>query len=180
MADAPAPMSTPPSTVLDLPRPSQLWKRLSAERKLHAAEGFWADDHANAEQGEAIGAIAQRLKFRIKSVLALPRAKKAKYLLALPALPEIIAARLLVAYHLGQQRPMMAAFLDGVGIAHEGGLIADEDVQAPEPGRLASAAKTLAVTYPADDVAVYLTTLVWQDPDTWRPLADVPEIRLPD
>jgi hypothetical protein len=57
----------------DLPRPSLLWKRLSTERKLQAAESFWRDEHAAAEQAEAVMLIAQRIKFRAKSVLA-PRA----------------------------------------------------------------------------------------------------------
>ena len=98
MADAP-----------DIPRPSQLWKQLSTERRLGAAEAFWKDDSASMEQTEAVLAIANRIKFRVTSVLKMPREKKAKQLLSLPAVSEIVAARLLVTYHLDQQRPMMAA-----------------------------------------------------------------------
>ena len=62
---------------------------------------------------------------------------------------------------------MMGAFLDALGIAHEEGLINDEDVEAPSEEKLAAAAKAVAAAYPADDVALYLSTLTWQDPDTW-------------
>ena len=34
-----------------------------------------------------------------------------------------MAGRALILYHLAEQRPMMGAFLDALGIAHENGLI---------------------------------------------------------
>ena len=166
MADAP-----------DLPRPSQLWKQLSAERRASAAEAFWKDDSASMEQTEAVLAIANRIKFRVTSVLKMPREKKARQLIGLPAVSEIVAARLLVTYHLDQQRPMMAAFLDALGVQHENGLIADEALAAPAAETLQAAAKTLAASYPAEDVALYLSTLIWQDPETWGGLTELPETR---
>ena len=160
-----------------IPRPSQLWKQLPPDRKLQAAEAFWGDSNASVEHAEAIVAIAQRIKFRPKSVISLPVEKKAKHLVAIGGVSELVAARLLVAYHLVHQRPMMAAFLDALGIAHEEGLISDEDMPAPPAERLEQAAKTLGAAYPADDVALYLSTLMWQDPDTWGGLEKVPESR---
>ena len=162
--------------VPDIPKPSQLWKRLSPERKLIAAEAFWQDENAAAEQAEAIVLIAQRIKFRTRSVQALPREKKARHLVSLGAVSEIVAARLLVAYHLRHQRPMMAAFLDSLGIAHDEGLIADEDLQAPPAERVREAARSIGAAYPAEDVALYLSTLIWQDPETWGGLTDAPEL----
>lgn len=158
-------------------RPSQLWKRLSADRKLMAAEAFWRDENAAIEQAEALAAIAQRIKFRLKSVYAMPVEKKARQLLSLPALSEAVAARLLVSYHLAHQRAMMGSFLDALGIAHEEGLIAEEDVTAPPADRLAAAARTLAASYPAEDVSLYFSTLLWQDTETWGGLADLPQVR---
>ncbi len=108
----------------------------------------------------------------------MPVEKKARHLVALPGVSELVAARLLVDYHLDQQRPMMGSFLDALGVTHEDGLIADDEVQAPEAEQLQAAAKTLAASYPAEDVALYLTTLMWQDPETWGALAQAPESRL--
>ena len=99
-----------------IPRPSQLWKQLSADRKLEAAAAFWRDDNAAMEQAEAVASIAHRIKFRAQSVLKLPAEKKAGYLASQPGVSELLAARLLVAYHLDKQRPMMASFLS----AHQG------------------------------------------------------------
>src|SRR5918993_2568618 len=166
MADAP-----------DIPRPSQLWKQLTPERKQQAAEAFWSDENATLEQAEAVATIAQRIKFRAKSVIALPREKKARHLIGLGSVSELVAARLLVAYHLTHQRAMMASFLDALGIKHDAGLIDEEQVAPPPPERLQEAAAAIAGQYPAEDVALYLSTLVWQDPETWGPLAEVPQTR---
>ena len=95
----------------------------------------------------------------------MPVEKKARHLLALPALSEMLAIRMLVSYHLQHHTPMMGTFLDALGITHENGLIADEDLTAPPPERLAEAARTLAGAFPSEDTAVYLSTLVWQDPE---------------
>jgi hypothetical protein len=158
-------------------RPSQLWKRLSADRRRQAADAFWRDENATLEQAEALGAIAQRIRFRLKSVYAMPPDKKAQQLLALPAVSDAVAARLLVAYHLEHQRPMMARFLDALGIAHEDGLIAEESLTAPAPDRLRAAAQNVAASCPLEDVALYFSTLLWQDPDTWGGLAELPQLR---
>jgi len=161
----------------DIPRPSQLWKQLNADKKRQAADAFWHDEHAANEQAEAVNLIAQRIKFRLKSVIAMPVEKKTQYLLSMPAVSEMLAARMLVAYHLQHQRAMMGAFLDALGIRHEEGIIAEEEVAPPAPDALKQAAKAIASSYPPEDVSLYLSTLVWQDPDTWGPLADAPETK---
>ena len=161
----------------DIPRPSQLWKQLNADKKRQAADAFWHDEHAANEQAEAVNLIAQRIKFRLKSVIALPVEKKTQYLLSVPAVSEMIAARMLVAYHLRHQRAMMGAFLDALGIKHEEGIIAEEEVAPPTADALTQAARTIASSYPAEDVSLYLSTLVWQDHDTWGALADLPETK---
>jgi hypothetical protein len=149
---------------------------LSPERKLLAADAFWQDENAAAEQAEAVVMIAQRIKFRTRSVQTLPRDKKARHLVNLGAVSEMVAARLLVAYHLYHQRGMMAAFLDALGIAHEEGLIADEEIQPPSAERLRDAARAIGASHPTEDVTLYLSTLMWQDPETWAGLAELPEL----
>src|SRR5918993_1146122 len=109
-------------------RPSRLWKRMPADRRALAAELFWADEQSTEQQIEAVTAIATHMKFRTKSVVSLPVEKKARYLATLPNISDSIAARALVSFHLDRQRPMMGAFLDALGIAHEDGLISEETV----------------------------------------------------
>jgi hypothetical protein len=156
-------------------RPSRIWKRLPVDRRTLAAELFWNDEQSAEQQVEACASIATHMKFRAKTVLALPVEKKVQYLLRLPTITDAVAARALVNYHLAEQRPMMSAFLDALGITHEDGLIADETIEKPEVERLRAAAAGIAETYPADDVSLYFSTLVSQDPDTWGGLADLPQ-----
>ena len=156
-------------------RPSRLWKRMPVEQRLTAAELFWDDDQSTEQQLEAVAAIASHMKFRTKSVLGLAPERRARYLATLPTLSDTIAARALVNYHLGRQRPMMIAFLDSIGIAHEDGLITQEDLSKPDTDKLKAAASEVASKFPPADVALYLSTLVSQDPDTWGELAEVPQ-----
>jgi hypothetical protein len=160
-----------PDTLLDRYRPAKIWKTMPSERRLEAARAFWSDEESGEQQAEALMAIATHLKFRPKSAAALPLERLTRYLATLPTVPEGVAARLLVAWHLDRQRPMMAEFLDALGIAHTDGLIT-EDVKPIAPERLTEAAKTLASTHPAEDVRLYFSALISQDPETWGGLAE--------
>ena len=158
--------------------PSRIWRRLPLERRLDAARAFWEseDDASRAEQLEAVVALSRHMKFRPQSMQSMPLDKRAKYLAQLPAITDSIAARALVAYHLAHQRPMMGAFLNALGIAHEDGLITAESVEPPARAALAQAAANLTREYPAQDVALYLNTLFAQDPQTWGALSGLPQL----
>lgn len=156
-------------------RPSRIWKRMTSDRRGDAAQLFWSDEQSSEQQVEACALIATHMKFRAKSVLGLPIDKKVTYLVRLPNISDAVAARALVNYHLERQRPMMAAFLDALGVAHENGLISDETVVKPESEKLRAAATQLASQYPADEVSLYFSTLVSQDPETWGELAELPQ-----
>ena len=156
-------------------RPSKIWKRLSPEHRTAAAELFWGDEQSPEQQVEACATIATQMKFRAKSVLSLPVEKKTRYLVTLPSVSDAVAARALVNYHLGRQRPMMAEFLDALGVAHEEGLIKDETVVKPESEKLRQAAEQLVAKYPEGDVGLYFSTLVSQDPEIWGELAELPQ-----
>jgi hypothetical protein len=156
-------------------RPSRIWRRLPAERREAAAEIFWSDEQSAEQQVEACAQIATHMKFRAKTVLGLPKDRKAKYLVRLPNVSDTVAARALVSYHLERQRPMMGAFLDALGVAHEDGLIKEDTLAKPESDKLRAAAAAVADGYPAEDVALYFSTLVSQDPETWGELAELPQ-----
>lgn len=166
----------PMATSSEEVRPARLWRQMPMEVRTSAAEAFWRDEQAAIEHAEAVALIARQIKFRPKSVLALPVEKKAKQLAGLPQVSDLLAARLLVSYHLEHQRPMMGAFLDALGIAHEDGLIKDESPKAPEPEVLDKAVGVLVAAYPRAEVARYFWTLLWQDPETWGGLEGRPEL----
>ena len=144
---------------------------MTAGQKLAAGKAFWSDEQATDDQVQAVMLIAQVKKFRPKSVIALDLDRKTKHLASIVNLPDGLAARVLILYHLAEQRPMMGAFLDALGIAHEDGLIQEEHVQ-PDMARLPAATEAIRAAYPPEDVSLYLQTLVCQDPQTWGALGD--------
>ena len=152
--------------------PARLWKKMTPDQRLHAARAFWQEEQAGDEQVQAMMLIAQRKKFRTKTVLALDVDRKASHLASLPSMPDALAGRMLIVYHLAEQRPMMAAFLDALDIKHENGLI-DDETPKPDAEKIGSAVSAIKAAYPAEQVSLYLSTLLCQDPETWGGLAEL-------
>lgn len=157
-------------------RPSRLWKSLPPEKRLAAATAFWADDDEASEvaQLEALVTLARRLNFRTKSIRAMADDRRAKHLAQTNDVSEAVASRLLVAYHFAAERPLMSAFLDGAGIAHDNGLITEETVTPPTEDKIRTAIAAVRGSFPEEAVALYMKTLVALDGDTWAAL--VPEL----
>jgi hypothetical protein len=153
--------------------PALIWREMPHEQRLAAALAFWADNDSVPQQMEAIQAIARQLHFRPQSVLRLPQEKLARHLASQSRASESLAGRLLVVYHLSRQRPMLEAFLNQLGIAHEQGLISDAGPHAPDPAALGAAAEALKTQFPVEDVRLYFRTLAAQDPETWGALAEI-------
>src|SRR4029079_530687 len=109
--------------------PARLWRQMTPDQKLRAARAFWHDEEAESDQVQAALLIAQQKKFRTKTIVGLDEERKARHLASLMTLPDTIAARALITYHLAEQRPMMGAFLDALGVEHENGLIKADDVK---------------------------------------------------
>jgi hypothetical protein len=151
--------------------PSRLWKRMTPDQRQRAARAFWEDPEATDDQIQAALLIAQQKKFRPKTVVGLDLDRKARHLASLAALPDAIAARALIVYHLAEHRAMMGAFLDALGVAHENGLIKEEEFK-PDPAKIVPAVAAITERFPQDDVQLYLNTLVCQDPETWSALRD--------
>jgi len=152
---------------------------MTAEQRLAAAGALWADADSLHQQAEAVEVIARQLHFRPQSVLKLAPEKRARHLAAVRLVSESLASRALVVYHLATKRPMLEAFLDTLGIAHESGLIAEGAKDAPEEARLRAAAAALLATFPPGDVRIYLLTLAAQDPATWGPLGPIVDELIP-
>jgi len=151
-------------------RPTALWKSMTDGQRQAAATAFWADDESLAEQTEVMLLLSRKLNFRYKSVETMSPERKVAHLLKFAGISEGVAGRLLVTYHLATQRKMMGDFLDQIGIAHEDGLIAADDVPKPDPAKVEAAAKAIVAAYPAEDVRLYFATLTMQDPETWGQL----------
>ena len=143
---------------------------MAPEKRVQAAAAFWRDSDSpdiRAQHLEAAATLARRLKFRPQSIQRLPIERRARQLAQLPDVSESVATRALIAYHFAAQRPLMGAFLDALGIAHEEGLITADEVRAPEVDAIGAAVARVKAAFPADDVDLYLRTLAALDGDTW-------------
>ena len=142
-----------------------------ADQRLPAARAFWLDEQATDDQIQAVLLIAQQKKFRPKSVLALDDERKARHLASLASLPDALAARALIVYHLAEQRD------DDGRVSRRARHRARER---PHPGRRrrsptpakigAGGRRDRRRSFRADDVSLYLDTLLCQDPETWGAL----------
>src|SRR5207244_11926589 len=86
--------------------------RMTAERRLRARKERRRDPDAACEQTQAALQIAKQRNIRTKTVAGLDADRKARHLAAVSELSEALAARVLLVYHMAEQRPMMGTFLD--------------------------------------------------------------------
>jgi hypothetical protein len=156
------------------PDTPQIWKQLG-DRRLVAAEAFYADDALKEFHRAADGYIARTKNFRPPFVKRLPVAKRASYLATLPIPPDLMG-QLIISYHFAHQRPLMASFLNALGIPNDNGLISEDIDSAPPAGdKLIEAVNSVKSNYPLDDVYIYLATIHAQNPTAWRGLEPVLE-----
>ena len=146
--------------------PARLWISLPQETRLLAARSYdWKKPESRME---AEIAICRAMKFRDAFVRKLPLEKRIGYLASGIRPDDSLATSLLLALHLEHRRPLLGAFLDALGIKHDNGLITEEnEIAAPDGPALAAAARTLYERFPADDVTLYLKSLLTIDPETW-------------
>ena len=147
----------------------RLWKALTPEERTAAISSSLSDDENGWVKTTTRGAVAGALKFRPQTVATWPRQKLIAEAARLPLDDVQLLSAYLVDLHLGGRRPMMAAFLDSVGVPHENGRI-DTEASGPievSPEKLTVAADALARQFPPDEVAIYFLTLLLQDAETW-------------
>ena len=148
------------------PDTAQIWKEMGDRRSI-AAEAFYADSSIKEFHRAADGFIARSKNFRPPFVKRLPVAKRAFYLSILTIPPDLMG-QLIISYHFAHQRPLMAAFLNALGIPNENGLIAeDADPTPPTSEQLAQAVESLKPAFPKEDISIYLATIHAQNPQAW-------------
>lgn len=147
----------------------KLWKALTPDERTAAITAAMADDQNGWVKTTTRMAVAGAIKFRPQTVATWPRQKLITEAVRVPIDDVQLLSAFLVDLHLGTRRPMMAAFLDDVGVKHDDGRI-DTEASGPitvSPERLNAAADALATRFPIDEVVTYFLTLLLQDPETW-------------
>ena len=151
----------------------RLWKTLTADERAQAISACLADDEDGWVKNSTRLAVAGALKFRPQTVASWPRPKLISEAARLPLDDAQLLSAYIVDLHLGHRRPMMAAFLDTLGIKNDAGRIDSETTEVPEQdaARVAAAADDLTAKYPRDEVVTYFLTLLLQDAAIWRGVA---------
>ena len=151
---------------------------MGEELRLKSASSFYADNTLKEFHRAADMFIARNKNFRPAFVKRLTLEKRAFYLATL-GIPSDLIGQLLVSYHFTHQRPLMAAFLNALGIANDNGVINDStEVSAPAQEAVGRAVEEIKGTFPSQDLYVYLATLHAQNPETWGGLETVlPELQ---
>ena len=168
-------MTLDPAASLE-PTSTRLWKRLSPAERRTAAEAFFAESSQEV-LGAALGAIVKARHLRPQAARALSPEEQARILSGVLDPGESVASALLVAIHLAARRPLLVAFLDGVGLPHENGILKEEaDAAGPlDEEKARAAVLALRSEFPLEEVRTYLNTLFLQDPDRWQVLEKSPQ-----
>lgn len=151
---------------------ARLWKHLGTEERLAAASAFYAEPSPEVV-GLALGVLVKARHLRPQAARALAPEAQARILATVLDPGEALAASLLVALHLAERRPLLAAFLDALGLPHESGVLKDEGDATPVAEAALRKALTALSSFPPPQIDTYLNTLWLQDPERW---ADLPKV----
>lgn len=148
----------------------QIWKQMDQGRRRQAAEAFFTSAETAGEKRSVTGLIAMKLKLRPQTAARLPAERAAGYLSGIESLDEPLAALLIRSYLFTHQTPMLAMFLDELQIAHQNGVIPDDNTVVPAADVLKEAAGKIRAAFPPEDVQLYLSALLASDAVTWANL----------
>jgi hypothetical protein len=152
------------------PTATRLWKHLPPEDRLAAAMAFFAEPPPELAPS-ALAVLASARHMRPQAARALSPDAQARILATVLDPGESLAQGLLIALHLAERRPMLAAFLDALGLPHEDGVLKEEaDTLPPVEEEKARAAAAALTRFPSPQVLVYLNALWLQDPERWAAL----------
>lgn len=155
------------------PSATRLWKTLSRDERERAARAFWLHPPEDAA-ATAASEIVQLLRMRPQAFGKLSPEARVRALAGLAHPPESLADALLVAFHLGERRELLAAFLDGIDVPHEEGLIEEEVEIAPvDSQRARTALERLRPTHDVAAIRLYWNALWLQDRERWAGLAEI-------
>lgn len=150
----------------------KLWKALTPEERALGITAALDDDENGWVKTSTRGAVAAAMRFRPQTVATWPRPKLVSEAARLPLDNLQLLSAFLIDLHLGHRRPMMAGFLDSLGIPNDEGRIDSETTEVPpqDDAKVVAAANELAAKFPPDEVATYFLTLLLQDAGVWKGL----------
>jgi hypothetical protein len=132
-------------------------------------------------------ALAQQKKLRPVFLERKPRGEQTTWIadnLKLK-ISEAVGENVLQIWLLKTKQPMLATFLNALGVPHDGKGAVDGDIPAKlDPVKVKAAVAALAAEYPPEEAAVYLHLFQLQQPGGWpevlEAMAENPAVKLGD
>jgi hypothetical protein len=153
------------------PRFSQLWTALSLEERREAIEAS-IESHPDELLPEMSRKLMSLPGHRPQVVRQWPIGRMVQAATRL-TFEEPVLRSLLISLHVGRRGPMLAQFLDDLGVEHENGEITGDVDAPPAPAaEIHRAANRLAEWYPIDQVVTYFLTQIALDPPVWSDLRE--------
>ena len=153
----------------------EIFQRMSPDLTGRILEHFHANERAGYRA--AIEQLAPLQKLR--PVFVLRRPKSEQFTWVRNALSrkgsDLLAANLLQVWLVGTQTPLLCAFLDALGIAHDERGMIEQLPPAPTDDALRAAIDGLLAAYDPEVVAVYLQAFVATDDTPWPNLVSLLE-----
>ena len=150
--------------------PARLWRELSISTRREISLAFW-DQGAPGLIDWAVKVLSKRFNSREQTVRHWPKEKCASHLAEITDLNGMLVQDVLRTYFFAQHKPLMAGFLDSLGIKHESCSISGE-YSAPMEGSLRASISRLLSGFPRDRVELYLRILLGQGP-SWSGLSEI-------
>jgi hypothetical protein len=129
---------------------------------------------------QTVVAAAAALKFRPKYLLKQPMPKRvASVRRALSRLPSsALAEEVLAVYFLKCRTELLKDWLDSIGLAHEDGVLTDDEIVCPDPDELEKKVSEFRAASDDDDRELLLQTFSAQAAIDWPVLDSLVEARL--
>jgi hypothetical protein len=151
----------------------ELFKEMTAETRGDILS--YLHDREPRVYEAALVTLAQQKKFRPQFVLKKTKEQQMTWLVEALKFrqAESIAEQMIQVWLIKNQQPMLASFLDALGLAHDGQGAIDELPGELDPAKTEAAVKGLLEKYSAEKVAVYLHLFQMQQPGGWSALSDI-------
>jgi hypothetical protein len=137
-------------------RAFEIWPKLSKELNHEILEVACLNEKKLYRH--AVQDMSAMLRKRPQVILELPRATRHELFQPLLGMPQfdVLGHNLVINWLRISGEPMLVAFLDGVGLKHDGHGCAEEFPESVDASKVEQACKSLYDKFPAEKVGVYL------------------------
>jgi hypothetical protein len=152
---------------LEIRGPYAVWDLMTEDERAAAAAALWNEGDRDTRAAIEL-ALAKEMKFRVQSLRKVSTERLLGRLVRMAdKLPDTVLFQFLFHLHMADRRPLLAAFLDAVGLPHEDGVLnLDDDAEDPAVEKVTAAAQSLVADH-GHEALVYLATLRVADADFW-------------